>query len=62
MLSNNSRRMGAISFRTSQPRVDSPTYLRITGRITEQEYQEKLEERRRRIVQPAPQRERRAAG
>lgn len=54
--------MGAISFRTSQPRVDSPTYLRITGRITEQEYQEKLEERRRRIVQPAPQRERRAAG
>lgn len=56
------RSVGEILDRGTRPRVDSPTYLRITGRISEEEYQRRLDERRVRIGLPPIQRERPAAG
>ncbi len=56
------RSAGEILERGRRPRVDSPTYLRITRQISEEEYQKRLDQRRERIGLPPIQRQGEAAG
>jgi hypothetical protein len=46
------RRQVAASRGTPRPRIDSPTYLRITKQIDEAEYRRRMEERRERFGLP----------
>jgi hypothetical protein len=48
--------------RTQKRSLDSPTYLRITRQISEEEYQRRLDQRRERMGLPRIERERPATG
>lgn len=62
MINEAQRRGWRIRGPENRPKVDSPTYLRITRRIDEREYQRRLNEERVRIGLPPIKRENSTAG